>query len=326
MIKVLGAAALLAALAACSAEQPASPKFIDTDPCTLLQSGDAGTLSGTPAKTERACTFTFSEATVTVTLLAAKFEQDSEPLLANGGYGAVVEDRPMTRRCADSTCEAVVDVRDGDVLGLKVVKAGEDVNVLGQTTQGLGLKATGEAAEVKRWLPLVVLLAGCTATPVVPASTTSRTPATKTVATTSPRIDTPQTLAGADPCRLLVAADFDTPLYGEPAPYPDIPRSCVFREGSGAGTDLIVLVAFADAYVRPDKSMEMLIGAGHSAATLVRHLARRDGVHDTRGGQRDRVVEGHRAPAGRQFRPGRRDLTGEGAQGVRPAAEIAVTK
>jgi len=83
----------------------------------------------------------FSDTTVTVTLLESTFEQESEPLLTDGGYGAVVEDRPMTRRCADSTCDAVVNVRDGDLLGLKVVKAGEDVNVLGQTTQGLALKA-----------------------------------------------------------------------------------------------------------------------------------------------------------------------------------------
>lgn len=133
---------LLLALTACSST-PAPPKFVDTDPCTLLKDGDAGQLTGTPAKGERECTFAFGETTVTVTLLAAKFADESERLQAAGGYGAVVEDRPMTRRCADATCEAVLEVRDGDVLRLEVTKRGEDVNVLGQATQGLASKALG---------------------------------------------------------------------------------------------------------------------------------------------------------------------------------------
>lgn len=140
MIRYLGVSSLLA-IAACSPAPPPTPKFIDTDACTLLRSGDAGELTGTPAKGEQSCTFDFGELTVTLTLVASKYEQAAEPLLANGGYGAVVEDRPMTRRCAKSTCEAVVDVRDGEVLGLKVTKESEDINVLGQTTQGLALKA-----------------------------------------------------------------------------------------------------------------------------------------------------------------------------------------
>ncbi|MGW6932854.1 hypothetical protein ACWGE0_22550 [Lentzea sp. NPDC054927] len=120
---------------------------------------------------------------------------------------------------------------------------------------------------MKRHLLLLLLLTGCSATPVAtaPSSTPSET-TTTTVATTSPRIDTPRKLP-ADPCLLLTAEDFGTPLNGTPQPYPDMPRSCVFREGPGAETDLIVLVVFADAYVRPADSMEMLVGDGHSAAS-----------------------------------------------------------
>jgi hypothetical protein len=120
---------------------------------------------------------------------------------------------------------------------------------------------------VKRLLPFLLLLAGCAAAPVAitPSSTTTTT-TTTTVTTTSPRIDTPRKLV-ADPCGLLTAADFDTPLNIPPQPYPDIPRSCAFREGSGTDADLIVVVVFADAYARPVKSTEMLIGDGHSAAT-----------------------------------------------------------
>lgn len=121
---------------------------------------------------------------------------------------------------------------------------------------------------MKRLFPLLLLLAGCSGAPVAattPSGTTTET-TTTTVTTTSPRIDTPRKLV-ADPCLLLTAADFDAPLSGTPQPYPDMPRSCAFREGNGAETDLVVLVVFADAYARPAKSMEMLIGDGHSAAS-----------------------------------------------------------
>ncbi|KOV81962.1 hypothetical protein [Nocardia sp. NRRL S-836] len=131
--------ALVLLLSACGGD-PAPPKFTDTDPCTLLRGGDAGELTST-AKGERECTFAFGSTTVTLKLLEAKFEQESARLQTGGGYGAVVEDRPMTRRCASSACEAVVQVREGELLGLSVTKQGEDDNVLGQTTQGLALKA-----------------------------------------------------------------------------------------------------------------------------------------------------------------------------------------
>lgn len=119
---------------------------------------------------------------------------------------------------------------------------------------------------MRRWLPFVLLLTGCSAAPVAtaPSSTTTET-TTTTVATTSLRIDTPRKLPG-NPCQLLTAADFDEPLYGEPAPYPGVPRSCAFQEGTGTESDLIVLVVFADAYAKPEKAPEMLIGDGHSAA------------------------------------------------------------
>jgi hypothetical protein len=132
------------ALTACAAEQPAPPKFEDTDACTLLKSGDAGNLSGT-AKGERACDFTFDALTVRLTLRREKFADAAQPLQSDGGYGAVVDDHPMTRRCTDAsgvvTCDAVVEVRDGQVIGLKVVQRSPDVNAVGQVTQGLASKA-----------------------------------------------------------------------------------------------------------------------------------------------------------------------------------------
>jgi hypothetical protein len=116
-------------------------------------------------------------------------------------------------------------------------------------------------------LRLLLALTGCATTPVAsPSSATSGTTTTTTmVATTSPRIDTPRKLP-ADPCLLLTAADFDGPLAESPAPYPDLPRSCGFREGTGAETDLLVVVVFADAYAKPGDARESLIGDGHSAA------------------------------------------------------------
>ncbi|MGW4206543.1 hypothetical protein ACWEIJ_01025 [Lentzea sp. NPDC004789] len=137
---VLCAAALVTA---CTTE-PSPPKFEDTDACALLKSGDAGDLSGT-AKSSRACDFTFDSLTVRLTLRPEKFADASQSLQSDGGYGAVVNDHPMTRRCTDTsgvvTCDAVVEVRDGQVIGLKVVQRSPDVNAVGQVTQGLASKA-----------------------------------------------------------------------------------------------------------------------------------------------------------------------------------------
>ncbi|RAS69088.1 hypothetical protein C8D87_1021166 [Lentzea atacamensis] len=121
---------------------------------------------------------------------------------------------------------------------------------------------------MRRWLPFVLLLTGCSAAPVAtaPSSTTTET-TTTTVATTSPRIDTPRKLAGADPCQMLTAADLGGTLFGSPQPHPAVPRSCLMQVGPGTEKDMMVLVAFGDAYARPDKAVEMLIGDGHSAAT-----------------------------------------------------------
>jgi hypothetical protein len=135
------------ALTACTVapQQPAPPKFEDTDPCTLLQSGDAGNLSGAPSKGERACDFTFDSLKAHLTLLTEKYADASQRLQSDGGYGAVIEDRPMTRRCTDAsgvvTCESVVEVRDGQLIGLTVIQRNRDLNVVGQTTQGLARQA-----------------------------------------------------------------------------------------------------------------------------------------------------------------------------------------
>ena len=114
---------------------------------------------------------------------------------------------------------------------------------------------------------LALVLTGCATAPVTsaPSTTSETTTTTTTVATTSPRIDTPRKLV-ADPCSMLTAADFDSPLNGTPQPYPDMARSCAFREGTGAEPALLVLVVFADAYAKPENARESLIGDGHSAA------------------------------------------------------------
>lgn len=136
---------LLLALTACTTQQPAPPKFENVDPCSLLQSGDAGSLSGTPAKGGRACDFTFDSLTVKLMLRTEKFADASQRLLSDGGYGAVVNDHPMTRRCVDAsgavTCDAVVEARDGQLIGLTVVQRSHDPNAVGQATQGLAAKA-----------------------------------------------------------------------------------------------------------------------------------------------------------------------------------------
>jgi hypothetical protein len=138
---------LLVTLAACSAapEKRDAPAFADTDPCALLQSGDAGLLNGTPAKGERRCDYPFGALTVRLTLLNAKYADESQKLLSDGGYGGVIGDRPLTRKCVDSsgevTCDAVLEVRDGELIGLTVLQRSHDLNAVGQATQGLASKA-----------------------------------------------------------------------------------------------------------------------------------------------------------------------------------------
>ncbi|MCR3746089.1 hypothetical protein [Lentzea californiensis] len=137
---------LLVALAACSAPQePKAPAFTEVDPCTLLASGDAGQMNGSPTRTDRSCDFPFDSLTVRLTLLSAKYADESQKLLSDGGYGGVVGDRPLTRKCVDSssevTCDAVLEVKDGQVIGLKVLQRNHDLNLVGQVTQGLAAKA-----------------------------------------------------------------------------------------------------------------------------------------------------------------------------------------
>jgi hypothetical protein len=136
---------LLLALTACSTAQPSAPKFEDTDPCSLLASGDAGQMNGSPTRTDRSCDFPFDSVTVRLTLLNAKYDDESQKLLSDGGYGGVVGDRPLTRKCVDSssevTCDAVLEVKDGQVIGLKVLQRNHDLNLVGQVTQGLAAKA-----------------------------------------------------------------------------------------------------------------------------------------------------------------------------------------
>ncbi|WP_439661596.1 hypothetical protein ACSHWB_08845 [Lentzea sp. HUAS TT2] len=142
---------LLVALAACSA--PEEPAFTKADPCTLLASGDAGQMNGSPTRTDRSCDYPFDSLTVRLTLLSAKYADESQKLLSDGGYGGVVDggqpgesdDRPLTSRCTDAsgevTCDAVLEVRDGQLVGLKVLQRSHDLNAVGQVTQGLAAKA-----------------------------------------------------------------------------------------------------------------------------------------------------------------------------------------
>ncbi|MFJ8964086.1 hypothetical protein ACIRG5_32315 [Lentzea sp. NPDC102401] len=146
---------LLLALTACSTAQPPAHEFEDTDPCSLLQSGDAGQMNGSPTRTDRSCDYPFDSLTVRLTLLSAKFADESQKLLSDGGHGAVIDggqpgesdDRPLTSKCVDAsgevTCDAVVEVRDGQLVGLKVLQRSHDLNVVGQVTQGLAAKAMG---------------------------------------------------------------------------------------------------------------------------------------------------------------------------------------
>lgn len=116
-------------------------------------------------------------------------------------------------------------------------------------------------------LPLALLLAGCASAPVAtaPSTTTTTTTPESTVATTSPRLDTPRRLP-VNPCQVLEASDFDKPLFGTPAPSPADPRSCLYQVGPGTDSDEMVLVRFAGAYERPEQAMDLLVGDGHSAA------------------------------------------------------------
>lgn len=145
MNRYLGALALVAALAACTAEkQP--PKFSDTDPCGLVKSGDfdPGPTGTTLWLPDGSCQLTYGGTSVTVKLLTEKYA-DAATALGPEAYGAVVETHQMTRRCTDAsgtvTCDAVVEVEDGQLIGLKVVQRSKDPNFVGQTTQGLAKKA-----------------------------------------------------------------------------------------------------------------------------------------------------------------------------------------
>ncbi len=142
----------LLGLGACTTEQPAPepPKFENTDACTLLRGEevfevDDRSASTTIGKTKRDCTWASSRTEVVVNLLLKPFAEESDRLITNGGYGAVIGDRPMTRTCKDAsglvTCEGVVEVRDGQLITIKVVRRHDDPNVIGQLTQELALKA-----------------------------------------------------------------------------------------------------------------------------------------------------------------------------------------
>ncbi|GGM83605.1 hypothetical protein GCM10011609_19470 [Lentzea pudingi] len=143
---------LLLALTACAACTTSAPKFVDADPCSLLRSGDVGELKGTPARSGQACDFTFDSLTAELTLREAAFADESQKLLADGGYGGAIaggegesNNRPLTTRCTDSsgvvTCDAVLEVRDRQLVGIQVVQRSTDRNVVGQVMQTLAAKA-----------------------------------------------------------------------------------------------------------------------------------------------------------------------------------------
>ncbi|MFD4674853.1 hypothetical protein ACFWNN_34370 [Lentzea sp. NPDC058450] len=142
---------LLLALAACSTG-PSTPKFADADPCALLKDGDAGGLTGTPAKSGQACDFTFDSLTAKLTLVEAAYADESGKLLSDGGYGGVVaggpgesNNRPLSTRCKDSagvvTCDAVLEVRERQLVTFQVVQRGKDRNEVGHAVQALAAKA-----------------------------------------------------------------------------------------------------------------------------------------------------------------------------------------
>lgn len=142
---------LLVTLAACSSTG-GEPAFAEVDPCSLLRSGDAGGLNGTPARSDRVCDYRFDSLTVELTLLEAAFADESQGLLSGGGYGGVIaggegesNNRPLTRRCAESSgevrCDAVLEVRERQLVRFEVVQRGTDPNAVGQVVQGLAAKA-----------------------------------------------------------------------------------------------------------------------------------------------------------------------------------------
>ncbi|MET9231963.1 hypothetical protein [Lentzea sp. NPDC003310] len=142
---------LLLALAACSTG-PSAPAFGTVDPCSLLADGDAGSLSGTPARSGQTCDFTFDSLTAKLTLREAVYEDEAQKLLSSGGYGGAIaggegesNNRPLTTRCTDSagvvTCDTVLEVRARQLVAFQVVQRSTDPNTVGQVVQGLAAKA-----------------------------------------------------------------------------------------------------------------------------------------------------------------------------------------
>ncbi|GLY52801.1 hypothetical protein [Lentzea sp. NBRC 102530] len=142
---------LLLALAACSTG-PSAPEFRTVDPCTVLADGDAGSLDGTPARSGQTCDFTFDSLTAKLTLVEAAFADESGGLLKDGGYGSAIaggpgesNNRPLTTRCKDSsgvvTCDAVLEVRERQLVRFQVVQRSTDRNAVGHVVQGLAVRA-----------------------------------------------------------------------------------------------------------------------------------------------------------------------------------------
>ncbi|MFD5829437.1 hypothetical protein [Lentzea sp. NPDC060358] len=142
---------LLVVLAACSAPD-AGKSITSADPCSVLEDGDAGTLEGTPARSGQTCDYAFDGLTAKLTLREGVFADESQKLLAEGGSGGVIaggvgdsNNRPVTTRCADSsgevTCDAVLEVRERQLVTFQVVQRSNDRNMVGQVVQGLAAKA-----------------------------------------------------------------------------------------------------------------------------------------------------------------------------------------
>ncbi|MGI5504779.1 hypothetical protein [Lentzea sp. CA-135723] len=142
---------LLLALTACSTG-PSGPAFTTVDPCSLLEDGDAGSLTGTPARSGQTCDFQFDSLTAKLTLVEGAFADESGKLLSDGGFGGAIaggegesNNRPLSTRCKDSagvvTCDAVLEVRDKQLVRFQVVKRDKDRNAVGQVVQGFAAKA-----------------------------------------------------------------------------------------------------------------------------------------------------------------------------------------